>query len=201
MTGGYEVTPELLKQTAKGINDTIAELQKLGIAESGEIGRGFSQLALHGMQVGNQRLEQDFGEFCERWAWGVRTLVQDGNQFAATLHLAAGEYHDAEQYAIGVLKDVTGSLVGDPHKTDEQIEKESFGDIADQGNPLNADYSGKSFEQLGSDASYTWRAEGRDLSEGPMGLGKDVEDAAGIGDRMDRERDEVFGKDTRPKGD
>ncbi|MET8853862.1 hypothetical protein [Amycolatopsis sp. NPDC004625] len=200
MTDGYEVTPEILKRTAKGINDIIAELKDLGIAESGEIGRGFSQLELRGMQVGDRALETQFAEFCERWTWGVRSLVQDGNQFASMLHLAAGEYHDAEQYAIGVLKDATGSLAGDPHKTDDQIEQESFGDIAGQANPVNGDYSAASFEKLGSDASQTWRTEGRELSEGPMGLGKDVENAIGAGDQADRARDQVFGKDTRPSG-
>lgn len=197
MTEGYGVTPELLQQTAKGINDTIGELKKLGIDESGEIGRGFSQISLRGMQVGHEGLEKAFADFCERWSWGVRTMVQDGSQFAVMLNLSAGEYFDAEQYGIGVLKDVAGGAVGDPHKTDQQVENESWSDIRNQADPLNADYSAKSFEQLGDDVSRTWRTEARDLSEGPMGVNRYVEDAAGTRDQMEQERDQTFGSDTR----
>ncbi|MGH3621467.1 MAG: hypothetical protein ACRDQ5_06710, partial [Sciscionella sp.] len=119
---GYGVSPQTLQETAQGINDAIGELKSLGIAESGEIGRGFSGLSLRGMQVGHQGLEKAFGDFCERWSWGVRTLVQDGNEIAARLHLSAGEYHDAEQYASGTFKDLTNDIAGDPHKSNEQVE-------------------------------------------------------------------------------
>lgn len=35
----YQVDPNALSSTAKGINDAIGELKKLGIDESGELGR------------------------------------------------------------------------------------------------------------------------------------------------------------------
>jgi hypothetical protein len=40
VSGGYQVDPEALKMAAKGINEAISELKGLGIAESGEVGRG-----------------------------------------------------------------------------------------------------------------------------------------------------------------
>lgn len=66
----YQVDPDALNNTAKGIKDAIAELQKLGISESGEVGRGFSNVSLTGMQVGNPGLQGALDGFCERWSWG-----------------------------------------------------------------------------------------------------------------------------------
>lgn len=197
MSGSYGVNPDDLKKTADGINATIGELKGLGIAESGEVGRGFSQISLRGMQVGHQGLERAFSDFCERWSWGVRTLVQDGSEIAARLHLSAGEYHDAEQYAIGTLKDAANAAVGDPHKSDGAVEQESWSEIGHDANPLNADYSAESWDKAGQDMSHTWRSEGRDLSEGPYGLGSPIERALGVGDQMDQQRDRIFGADTR----
>lgn len=200
MSAGYQVNPDALKETGKGINDAINELKSIGIAESGEIGRGFSNISLSGMQVGHEGLQQAFDDFCERWSWGVRTLVQDGNEIAQRLHLAAGEYHDLEQYGAGVFKDLAGDLVADPHKTDEQFEKGSWGDIGHDANPLNADYSAASFKKLGTDASKTWRTEARDLSEGPDILGHRPDELLpdDMRKKVDAGRDQLFGHDTKP---
>ena len=40
--------------------------------------------------------------FTGRWSWGVRTLVQDGNQFAQRLGLTAGMHADTEGNMSGV---------------------------------------------------------------------------------------------------
>lgn len=53
MGGGYAADPQALAQAAKGINGTIEELRGLGIVGTGDVGRGFSQLAMSGMDVGN----------------------------------------------------------------------------------------------------------------------------------------------------
>jgi hypothetical protein len=119
---GFEVDPAMLQEAAKGINDTIAELKTLGIDEAAETGRGFGGLSLRGVQVGHQGLQQAFSEFCDRWSWGVRTLVNDGNEIAQRLGLSAGTYHDVEQYTVGVLKDAVNALAGDPHAANQQVE-------------------------------------------------------------------------------
>jgi hypothetical protein len=187
---GYDVTQQALALAAKGINDTIAELKTLGMDEEAEIGRGFSSLALRGMQVGHQGLEQAFGQFCERWSWGVRTLVQDASQIAASLGLSAGAYYDAEQYAQGTLKDVVSDTAGNPHLADAQVEKQSWSQLVNAQVP---DYSGESFKQAGQDMEQTWKAEGRDVLEGPMGRNKELADALGAGQAFDQAEDEVFG--------
>lgn len=53
----------------------------------------------HGdLQVGDAGLCKAFSEFAERWEWGVRALVGEGNQVAEKLDLSAGYYHEMEEY-------------------------------------------------------------------------------------------------------
>ncbi|WP_327065796.1 hypothetical protein [Kitasatospora sp. NBC_01302] len=166
MADSYQVDPRALDSTAKGINDAIAELKALGIDEAAEQGRGFSGLELTGMQVGNPGLQSAFSDFCERWSWGVRTLVHDGTEIAARLGLSAGKYYDQEQYASGVLKDVVNAAIGNPDLTQSQVEARSWSKtFAD--NPVtqvaNADYSKASLDKAAADSAATWKAEGKDM--------------------------------------
>ncbi|MGH3167896.1 MAG: hypothetical protein ACRDN0_18670 [Trebonia sp.] len=126
MADGYAVDRAALAEAAQGLNDVINELSGLGLDETGEVGRGFSGLALSGLQMGDADLAGAFGGFCDRWSWGVRTLVQDGNQFAQRLGLSAGMYNDVENKVTGALKDVVVASVGDPHMTDQQAASASW---------------------------------------------------------------------------
>src|ERR1700759_2718374 len=110
MAGGFSVDRAALNETARGINESIAALNGLGLDETAEVGRGFSGLSLSGLQAGDGDLAAAFGGFCDRWSWGVRSLVQDGNQFAGRLGLTAGIYADTEQYLTGVAKNRTVAL-------------------------------------------------------------------------------------------
>lgn len=126
MADGYAVDRAALAEAAQGLNDVIKELSGLGLDETGEVGRGFSGLALSDLQMGDAGLASAFGGFCDRWSWGVRTLVQDGNQFAQRLGLSAGMYNDVENQVTGALKDVVVASVGDPHMTDQQAASASW---------------------------------------------------------------------------
>lgn len=126
MADGFTVDRQALQETAQGINDTISALGKLGFAEEADVGRGFGGLALSGLQVGYEGLQSAFGDFCGRWSWGVRTMVQDGNQIAQRLGLSAGAYNNAEQTVIGSVKDLVDAGVGDPHMTDAQAAAASW---------------------------------------------------------------------------
>src|SRR6201995_161496 len=75
MADGFSVDRAALSATAQGINETIGSLKGLGLDETGEVGRGFSGLALTGLQAGQPDLAGAFGDFCDRWSWGVRSLV------------------------------------------------------------------------------------------------------------------------------
>jgi hypothetical protein len=126
MADGYAVDRAALAEAAQGLNDVISELSGLGLDETGEVGRGFSELALSDLQVGDTDLASAFGNFCDRWSWGVRTLVQDGNQFAQRLGLSAGMYNDVENQVTGAIKDVVVAGAGDPHMTDQQAAAASW---------------------------------------------------------------------------
>ena len=126
MADGFAVDRAALAEAAQGLNDVISELSGLGLDETGEVGRGFSGLALSGSQVGDAELASAFGKFCDRWSWGVRTLVQDGNQFAQRLGLSAGLYSDVENQVTGAIKDVVVAGVGDPHMSDQQAASASW---------------------------------------------------------------------------
>ena len=190
MSDGYQVDPTLLQEAAQGINDTIGELKTLGISEAAEVGRGFSGLSLRGLQVGHQGLQGAFSSFCDRWSWGVRTLVQDGSEFAQRLGLSAGTYNDMEQYAIGVFKDAANSVAGDPHASDQQVENESWSQMMNKDMP---DYSAKSWQQAGHDMANTWKQEGRDVMAGQYGINKTIADATGFGPQFDQAENQVFG--------
>lgn len=126
MADGFAVDRAALNDTARGLNEVIGQLKSLGLSESGDVGRGFSELALSGSQAGDGNLAGAFSDFCDRWSWGVRALVRDGSQFAQRLGLSAGTYGDAEGEAIGALKDLTASVAGDPHLTAQRAESASW---------------------------------------------------------------------------
>ncbi|GAA2934724.1 hypothetical protein GCM10020221_33120 [Streptomyces thioluteus] len=109
-------------------------------------GRGFSDLRLTGMETGHDGLTDAVKSFCERWEWGVRSLVQDGNRFARQVGLAAGNYYENDQYIKGTMKVGVAAFGADPTLSDEQVEKMSMNEIADHGNFAHVDYSGKSFD-------------------------------------------------------
>ncbi|MFF4909655.1 hypothetical protein ACFY2T_32895 [Streptomyces sp. NPDC001260] len=200
MSDGYRVDPDALQTVAKGINAAIDELKSLGIDESGEVGRGFSNIELTGMELGNAGLRGAFDGFCERWSWGVRALVHDGNEIASRLGLSAGLYHDQEQYVENMLKDVVNASMGNPHLTQEQVEAQSWSKTLSD-NSFNdfrhADLSEKSLQETLHHSAQTWKAEGRDMMDGPMGLRKDLADAAGYGAQYDQAQNEMFGPEQK----
>ena len=180
MADGFTVNPAALRQTAQGINDAIGALDRLGFDEEAEVGRGFSGLALSGLQVGDAGLQSAFAGFCDRWSWGVRTLVQDGNQVAQRLGLNAGMYSDADQSVIGSLKDLVDAGIGDPHLSDAQVARGSWAQAegAASGQEPN-DFSGAAWRQAGSQMDQTWKAEGHDAATSLSGDLRDLTDTGG----------------------
>jgi hypothetical protein len=169
MADGFTVDLTALDETAHGIKGVIDDLGKLGISEQAEVGRGFAGLSLNGLQVGYTPLQSALAGFFGRWQWGVRTLVQDGNEIAQRLGLAVGMYYDAEQTVTGAAKDIVDAAVGDPHLTDEQVEHGSWAYAAGL-TPSQAPntFSGQAWAQAGHQMAATWKAEGEDiLKNGP----------------------------------
>lgn len=193
MADGYQLDPQQLTEAAGGINQTIGELKSIGIAEAADEGRGFGNLALTGLQAGHPDVTSAFGSLTDRWEWGVRSMVKEGNEIARLVGLSAGTYQDMENYAVGVLKDAVNAVGGDPHANEQQVENSSFGQIFGADRP---DYSAASWDRTGQNAKQTWLSVGRDLTEGPMGINKTVADLTGNGQQFGAAEDQIFGPNT-----
>jgi hypothetical protein len=179
MADGYAVDRAALAQTAQGLNDVISELSGLGFDETGEVGRGFSELALSGLQVGDGELASAFSGFCDRWSWGVRALVQDGNQFAQRLGLSAGLYSDVEKQVTGAVRDVVVAGVGDPHMTDQQAASASWSQDAAMVTGAHTQGGDMTSQQAVQDMKQQWEGVGQTAMNTPQA--KTVKDLLGGG--------------------
>ncbi|MFJ4329200.1 hypothetical protein ACIP3A_39660, partial [Streptomyces tricolor] len=99
--GGKDLATEGLGLIAKGLTDALGELKELGGFGTAGAGRGFGEIALSGLELGHEGLTGEFASFCERWEWGVRSLINEGNGFAMKTGLAAGTYYENDKYVEG----------------------------------------------------------------------------------------------------
>ncbi|WP_435604312.1 hypothetical protein [Streptomyces sp. bgisy130] len=140
---GYQLEPEAFERLTKGIKAATAELKELGFDVEAQLGRGFDRLSLDSMECGDDGLAAVLDSFCDRWGWGVRTLMQDANEFSKKLGITAGMYYEQEQYVSDALKQTVNASMGDPSKTAEQLHNTSWDKIRDD-NPFsqvaNADF-------------------------------------------------------------
>ncbi|MGW2057588.1 hypothetical protein ACWCOZ_27365 [Streptomyces sp. NPDC001840] len=186
---------ESVRRITEGLRASVGELRDVGTGTGAVLGKGFSELAMTGMESGHHGLSADFEDFCERWEWGVRALIQDANTIASTLGLAAGLVWEEDQYLQGTFKIAVNAAVGNPHASEEEITGQSWGEVFTP-DYLSPDYSAESFRQAGDEAAQTWRVTGRTvLTEGQGGrqsrilnelLGVDQED-------FDQALDDTFG--------
>ncbi|KDN80675.1 hypothetical protein [Kitasatospora cheerisanensis] len=154
-----QVDAQALELTAKGINDSIKELESVGFAEGAGAGRGFSLLELTGLEIGDQGCRSAFEDFCERWALVVRELVQEGNEIAERLNLSAGLYHEQEKYLSDSLKLVVNSAMGNPNLTGEQVTAQSWRQTLSDNTVsqiANADFSAQSFQAAAVHQQASW---------------------------------------------
>lgn len=166
MSNSYGADPQVLKQAAQGINRTIGELQDVGVGVgAGAVGRGFGSLELTQLQMGHTGLAGAFATFAQRWEWGVRALVDEGNELAEKLDLSAGYYHEAEEYAVGVVKDSVVAAYGDPAASGEDIQRMSWGEV---GSAVKGAWTPDLSQQSASEAEQrigqTWQATQEDLT-------------------------------------
>ncbi|MCX9193516.1 hypothetical protein C3Y87_19395 [Carbonactinospora thermoautotrophica] len=74
----FGVSLEALEAAAKGIDDAVAALADIGVKQTADAGRGVELLAVSRADMGHDGLASALGEFCDRWEWGVRSLVREG---------------------------------------------------------------------------------------------------------------------------
>ncbi|MER7196737.1 hypothetical protein CG723_24055 [Streptomyces sp. CB01635] len=197
--GGKDLKTGGLDLIAKGLTEALAELKELGMVGEAGAGRGFGDIALSGLDLGHEGLTGEFKSFCERWEWGVRSLVNEGNAFAVKTGLSAGTYYETDQYVEGTLKVVTNAAIGNPYATEEEVTQQGWGDIATSGVLSAPDYSKESFDQAMANSAQGWKDAGRDIATshtaGPLGLNpENMHNAAGVSDaEYNKWLDDTFG--------
>ncbi|MEU2440072.1 hypothetical protein ABZ595_28405 [Streptomyces rubradiris] len=199
--GGKDLATEGLGLITKGLTDALGELKELGMVGEAGAGRGFSDIALSGLELGHEGLTSAFKSFCERWEWGVRSLVNEGNGFAMKTGLAAGTYYETDEYVEGTFKIVENAAIGNPYASEEEVEKMGWGEIAKSGAyGGDVDYSKESFERAWENSEQGWKDAGRDVMTshtiGPVpGMNpENLHSALGMSDKeYDRMLDDAFG--------
>ncbi|MER5304786.1 hypothetical protein ABT039_35685 [Streptomyces lasiicapitis] len=183
-----------LNRIAQGITLALDELKELGMVGEAGAGRGFGDIALTGLQLGHGGLTADFKSFCERWEWGVRSLVNEGNKFAQGVGLSAGTFHETEKYVEGSLKIVVNAANpgGNPYASEEEITQKGWGDLAKL--PFSdADYSAKSAMDAKDNIAQGWKDAARDGATSPL-LGDAPQRVTGMSDEeYEAKLDETFG--------
>ncbi|MCX4823789.1 hypothetical protein OG883_28730 [Streptomyces sp. NBC_01142] len=157
--------PGALELIANGINLAHAELKELGMIGEATTGRGFTDLALSGLELGHGGLTAEFTTFCERWEWGVRALMQRGNGFASAVGLSAGAISEQERYIKDTLKIGVNSLNGNPHLDEDEVKKMRWDEIKSQMPYDNADYSEESMSKANAEAKQTWQNTTYDVED------------------------------------
>ncbi|MGK5533104.1 hypothetical protein [Streptomyces sp. URMC 129] len=190
-----QVDEESVRRITEGLRGAVGELREIGTGTGSVLGKGFSELAMTGMEAGHHGLSVDFEDFCERWEWGVRALVQDANAIAAELGLAAGLLWEEEQYIQATMRVAANAVVGNPYASEEEVAAQSWSEVLTP-DALDPDYSGESFERAADTAGQTWLDTGRALvTEGTGGRNADLlNDVLGVDDgEFDSMVDDTFG--------
>ncbi|MFE1958925.1 hypothetical protein [Streptomyces sp. NPDC059479] len=193
--GDLRFDEESVRRITEGLRAAVGELRDVGTGTGAVLGKGFSDLSMTGMESGHHGLSADFEDFCERWEWGVRALVQDANTIASTLGLAAGLVWEEDQYLQGTFKIAVNAAVGNPHASEEEITGQSWGEVFTP-DYLSPDYSAESFERAGDEAAQTWRDTGRTvLTEGQGGQqSRILNEMLGVDqEAFDQALDDTFG--------
>lgn len=159
---GYEVSPTALKEAAEGIRAAIGELKSIGNAELADTGRGITSMEMSDGTAGHAGVASAFHDFCERWEWGVRDLIQTGRAIADDLEGTGSIYQQAEQFAVDAFKRIAFDVTADPHADSAQSANMSFEQIADQAKP---DFSPESAAKAATDIEQTWQRTGEDLAQ------------------------------------
>ncbi|MEW1902047.1 hypothetical protein [Streptomyces sp. NPDC086147] len=154
-----------LAEIVKGIDLAHAELKELGMIGQASVGRGFSDLALSGVELGHGGLTSEFESFCNRWEWGVRALTARGNGFAQAVGLSAGSFAEQERYIKDSFKIGVNSFNGNPHLSEDDVKKMSWETVRDQHTWDGADWSPESFTGAHQEVKQTWQNTAYDVED------------------------------------
>ena len=187
---------------AEGINKALSELDSLGTVKGwAGAGRGFTGLEMDGKDAGDDHLGAMLHTFCERWQWGVRALIDEGNAFAEAMGLAAGTFHQTDDYVKDSLKIAYNSVVGDPFASNDQVAGESLDQI--NHSVMTTGYGEKDRENLLHSVKETGRGMAWDVATSEGVPGDPLSSAlSGLAGPSDEDRDAAVEKvlGPRPQG-
>ncbi|WP_200304289.1 hypothetical protein [Streptomyces adelaidensis] len=166
--GGQDLQVEALSLITEGINLAMSELRELGMIGEASAGRGFSELALSGLELGHGGLTSALDSFCERWEWGVRALILEGSAFADAVGLAAGTFYETEQYIDGTFKIAANSVMGNPHLTEDDVARMTWGEIGDNHMFATSGWSAESWKGAQENTDQAWNDARRDALTSPL---------------------------------
>ncbi|MFI0238165.1 hypothetical protein [Streptomyces sp. NPDC016845] len=161
--GAKDLQAKGLDLITRGLTEALGELKELGMVGEAGAGRGFSDIALSGLELGHEGVTEKVHSFCERWEWGVRSLINEGNTFAEGVGLSAGTYYETDHYVEGALKIGLNSAIGNPYATEDEVTKQGWGDIATFGVLGGPDYSAESWAQANENVKQGYKDAGRDI--------------------------------------
>ncbi|MFF2507433.1 hypothetical protein ACFVTY_29235 [Streptomyces sp. NPDC058067] len=172
-----------LVKISEGITKALAELEEIGMVGMAGAGRGFEGMTLSGIKTGHAELTSAFDSFCERWEWGVRSLISEGNNFAEGVGLAAGTLHQTDEYVDGALKIGANAVMGNPYATEDDITKMSWGELGRHHALADPDYSEKSFDDARANIKQGYKDAGRDVATSVVGAPVTPRQISGMNDK------------------
>lgn len=191
-----------LELVAKGLTEALGELNEIGSVGLAGQGRGFSELALSSMDLGHGGLTAAMSSFCERWEWGVRSLIDEGNTFAGAVGLSAGTFYETDQYVDGAFKVAVNAATGNPFASEDEVTGMSWDELRANDARANPDYSRDSFEEALANSEQGWLDAQRDVLTSDVVSPVPAQEATGLGDaEYEALLDEQFGPSAQDRAE
>lgn len=153
--GELDVGAEAVALISGGLRGAADALADVGDVTGSRQGVGMSGLALSTMEAGGGEVAEAFEGFCDRWEWGVRGLIQDAEQLAQRLGLAAGMTWEEDRYREGSFKVVANAVspTGNPHLTEDEVQQQRWQELL---TPDAPGWSAQSRAQAAEDIGQAW---------------------------------------------
>ncbi|MET9694479.1 hypothetical protein ABZY81_39750 [Streptomyces sp. NPDC006514] len=118
--------PVAVQNIQDGLRSAVGELREFAMGTSAVAGAGMSQLALTGMEAGHSSVAAALEGFCERWDMSVASLFAVTSGLAERLGIGAGSVWEQDQYLKGTFKVLVNAGIGNPHASNDEVEKKSL---------------------------------------------------------------------------
>ncbi|GAA2814572.1 hypothetical protein [Saccharopolyspora taberi] len=152
---GFNVDLEALKQASDGVGEAIGALEAelpWPMKQMGNDGEGVAMMNLDEGRSGSAAVSESLNEFCRRWNYGVKFMVEEGASVSAALSDTRSDYEKLEAGVTDLFKQTLVSLLGAPNADLKQAGRESFAQLGVDAapDPMKQGLS-EGFNELGAD--------------------------------------------------